>query len=171
MTSLIRVKCSVCGGEVERPRDVWPDVRAMPARLERAVRGVDASVLERRPAPGEWSPREILAHLTDVEVAIGYRLCRVIAENGKEIQPFDEEAWADALAYHRREPRLLLRAFRSLRAASLDLLAGLTPAEWERAGRHPEYGPMTAAQIFGHRYDHDRIHLEQLRRAVAGAEG
>ena len=47
--------------------------RATPARLHRLIRGVPSRVLARRPAPGKWSIVEIVAHLADAELAMGWR--------------------------------------------------------------------------------------------------
>ena len=43
-------------------------------RLERLIKGQPASKLRKRPAPGEWSVVEILAHLADTELSAAPRL-------------------------------------------------------------------------------------------------
>lgn len=51
------------------------DVRA-------ALAGLAADELDRRLAPGEWSPREIVHHLGDSETNSYIRLRRLLAEDG-----------------------------------------------------------------------------------------
>ena len=46
------------------------------------------------PAPGKWSPAEIVCHLADCELTFGFRLRQTLAEDNHVIQPFDQEKWA-----------------------------------------------------------------------------
>lgn len=166
----MRVVCPWCG-EVERPKDLWAAAAATPVRVSRALRGLTEADRSRRPLPVEWSLREIVAHLADIEVALGYRLRKLLAEESPEIQPFDEKAWAERLAYDRRDLPTLLQTFRVLRAANLDLLRQLPPAAWERVGHHPQVGPITALQTFGHILDNDLNHLRQVAWTRSVIEG
>ena len=46
------------------------------------------------PAPGKWSPAEIVCHLADCELVFAFRLRQTLAEDAPTIQPFDQEKWA-----------------------------------------------------------------------------
>ena len=46
------------------------------------------------PAPGKWSPAEIVCHLADCEIAFAFRLRQTLAEEHHVLQPFDQEKWA-----------------------------------------------------------------------------
>src|SRR6266702_6667936 len=50
------------------------------------------------PAPGKWSPAEIVCHLADCELAFGFRLRQTLAEDNHTIQPFDQDKWAKPYA-------------------------------------------------------------------------
>jgi len=41
-------------------------------KLDRLIQGVPTAKLRKRPAPDKWSVAEILAHLADVEIVIGW---------------------------------------------------------------------------------------------------
>src|SRR6202158_6510750 len=82
--------------------------------------------LARRPEPGKWSIGEILAHLADAELVIGYRLRLILAANGTAIQAFDQDAWANTFNYSRRDPKISLETFRALRENNLRLLSSVT---------------------------------------------
>ncbi len=56
---------------------------AGPRRIARAVARGRGARLRRRPQPREWSVVEILAHLLDGEVALGFRIRKVAAEPGR----------------------------------------------------------------------------------------
>ena len=63
--------------------------RATPAALERRLRGQSRAVLARRPAPEQWSIAEIVAHLADAELAMGWRLRGMLASPGVELAWWD----------------------------------------------------------------------------------
>lgn len=121
--------------------------------------------LARGLAPGKWTGREILAHLADVELGLGFRIRQVLAEPGHTIQPFDQDAWAGR--YASMDPALALKAFLTFREWNLALLRQLTPADFERPAVHPERGPEPLGVIVRHMAGHDINHLQQLEAIAA----
>jgi hypothetical protein len=140
---------------------------ATAARLARLVRGLSRKQLSRRPAPGKWSITEILAHLAEVEMVVAWRLRQALTSSGTPVQAFDQDAWARAGRYQRRDPRASLELFRAARACNLTLLRSLRRAEWKRYHMHQERGKetifRTAQMIAGHDINHLR-QVEGLRR-------
>src|SRR5438132_11299444 len=54
-------------------------VQAATARkLERIIKGLPTAKLRKRPAPDKWSVNEILAHLADTAVVVGFRMRRLL---------------------------------------------------------------------------------------------
>jgi hypothetical protein len=72
---------------------------AVPRKLERLLKGVPASKLRKRPAPGKWSIAEIVAHLADAELVRGYRMRMILGAPGTPIQAFNQDDWVAALHY------------------------------------------------------------------------
>ena len=62
----------------------------------------------------------------------------------------------------------LLDRYETLRAGTVGLLRGLRPGDWERAGRHPEWGRVTVLAQAGYFARHHASHLAQV---VAAAQG
>src|SRR5207247_10899396 len=56
--------------------------QATPSQLDRRLRDVAPEELIRRPAPEKWSIAEIVAHLADAELAMGWRLRNMLANPG-----------------------------------------------------------------------------------------
>ena len=139
---------------------------AAPRSLVRAVRRASRRRLARRPARGEWSATEVLGHLLDAEITLGFRIRKLAAEPGGVIVAWDQERWTDGLRHRRADPRPLVAAYAALRAANLEQVTRLSPAQRRAAGRHPEYGRLRVAEILGHWAEHDLIHLEQIRAAL-----
>ena len=56
--------------------------QATPRKLTALTKGLSKKQLTRRPGPGKWSIAEILAHLADAELVVGFRLRLMLASNG-----------------------------------------------------------------------------------------
>ncbi len=136
-----------------------------------AVDGITDEELDRRPpGDGEWTAREVVHHLADSESMAYIRLRRLIAEDDPLIQGYDEPVWARRLHYERPiEPSLAVLA--AVRAASLQLLESLTPAEWARTGTHTESGPYSVEGWLRIYAAHPTEHADQIGRARAAASG
>jgi hypothetical protein len=95
--------------------------------------------LDRRPASGGWTPREIVHHLADSETMATIRLRRLLAEERPVIAAYDEELFARKLHYD-RPIGSSLELLQSVRTANGELLEWLTEEEWARGGTHSEQG-------------------------------
>ncbi|HEY7512021.1 MAG TPA: hypothetical protein VIG50_17305, partial [Vicinamibacteria bacterium] len=62
------------------------------ARVEALARKLGEARLSRSWGEGKWTGKQILAHLADAEVGVGFRVRQVLAEDNHRIQPFDESA-------------------------------------------------------------------------------
>ena len=137
---------------------------ATPGRIRKLVRRLPARRLKRRPAPGKWSIAEILAHLADVEIAVGYRIRMVLGKPGTPIQAYDQDVWAKVGRYRDRDARRSLEMFATLRESNLALLRSLSPRQWKQYGMHQERGKETVARIAEMLAGHDLNHLKQIER-------
>jgi DinB superfamily len=149
--------CPICGAEVDTPVDVLASLAEAPEAIATALREAPAGARE------GWSASEVATHLADTEVVTGWRMRQTLAADEPEIQPYDQDAWAEALHYDKRDLTLALGAFAAARRANLEILRLLSEAEWERAYRHAEYGRLTLRQKIQHIADHDLAHLRQIR--------
>ena len=66
-------------------------------RVESAARRLGDKGLSRSYGPGKWTGKQILAHLADAEMGVGFRIRQVLAEDNHRIQPFDEGRGAHAV--------------------------------------------------------------------------
>ena len=57
-------------------------------KLARLIKGVPTAKLRKRPAPDKWSVAEILAHLADVEIVIGWRMRSILGAPGTPVQAY-----------------------------------------------------------------------------------
>jgi len=114
------------------------------------------------PAPGKWSPAEVIAHLADCELVFAFRLRQAVAEDAPTVQPFDQDKWA--AKYSGISAAEALAAFSAFRAWNLVLLKSVYPAAAGRTVTHPERGTMTFQTIVETMAGHDLNHLGQLQR-------
>jgi DinB family protein len=148
-------------------RDPLKTQAATAKRLEKLVKHATAARLRKRPAPGKWSIAEILAHLADTEIVVGWRIRSILAAPGTPIQPFDQDAWAAAGNYAKRDPRKSIDQFRAVRDANLALYKSLSPEQWKHYGMHAERGEESLERILRMMAGHDLNHLSQIERILA----
>jgi hypothetical protein len=135
-------------------------------KLERLIKGMPASKLRKRPAPEKWSAGEILAHLADSEIVIGWRLRQILGAPGTPSQAYDQDSWAAAGHYEKRDARKSAEQFRVVREANLALLKSLAPEQWKHHGMHSERGVETVEHIVRMIAGHDINHTRQVERIV-----
>jgi len=124
--------------------------------------------LARTYAPGKWTVRHLLNHLTDAEIVLAERLRRAISEPGHVIWYFDEGAWASALDYPTRSLELAKGSFAALRATMIELASRHYERDGAREFVHSTAGLRTVKEEFDKVASHTEHHLEQIRRALAG---
>jgi len=132
------------------------------ASLANALAAIGADKLSTPPAPGKWSPAQIVSHLADCEIAFGFRLRQTLAEDAPVMQPFDQDKWA--ATYTGVSAGLALESFKAMRAWNLRLIRAALPEAAGRVTTHPERGTMTFQTIVETMAGHDLNHLGQLQR-------
>ncbi len=143
------------------------ELERLPAVLEALLAGLDEVSARTRPAPGEWSPVEILCHLRDEETEdFGARL-RVIVDGAGEFAPIAPERWAEERRYRGASLPDALEALRVRRLASLVLLASVAPETLTGSRPHDRPGRLSGLDILAAWVAHDRIHLAQLAGTLA----
>jgi uncharacterized damage-inducible protein DinB len=136
-------------------------IASTPEKLERLPGRLSAEQIERQPAPGKWSVREIMAHLADCELAFGFRL-RQAAAGVEMIQPFDQDDWARN--YGAYDFATAMKTYRALRAWNLAFIRSLTDEQKQMQVTHPERGTMTVWTIVETMAGHDLHHLTALEK-------
>ena len=140
-----------------------------PDDLTAALRGADAALLVRRPAPKSWAPTEVICHLRDNEEWFLERMRMIVAMDLPRFVPTNPDRWADERQYLTNDGAAALAAFARRRHETQDFLRQLEPAAWARAGVHIDSrGRRTIDEFLSVMAWHDDNHLDQLRRALDG---
>jgi hypothetical protein len=118
--------------------------------------------------PDTWSPYDVVGHLIHGERTDWMPRVEHLLRHGESVDfpPFDR--FAQSEASKGRSLSELLDTFGELRRDSLRRLAalGLTPADLERTGRHPEFGRVTLGQHLATWVAHDLDHIVQVARVM-----
>jgi uncharacterized damage-inducible protein DinB len=118
-------------------RDPLEVIRATPAHIESLITERSSETLNRKPAPGKWSVREILSHLADCEIVFAFRL------------------------------RQALAVFSIVRQWNVALIQEMSATDLARTLNHPERGDMTVKVVVDTMGGHDINHLGQIERILA----
>lgn len=146
----------------EGPAELFEKLRDERARLLGMVEGSSEEELDRALAPGEWTVRQQLAHLAEMEgIWLAWALsiarssrCQV-GDRGQTPTPSVERG-----AEQSREE--LLGALGEARRRTIAAAARLGPRELARRGQHRWFGPLSTLQCLRAIYRHDRMHVEQI---------
>lgn len=125
--------------------------------------GAAGPELDYVPAPGKWSVRQIVCHLSDSELVGADRFRRTIAEDNPTIISYDEKAWAEKLDYHKRKFSHAIETFRHIRAENHDILKDLPEEAWQRIATHSERGPLTLLDLLRIYAQHAESHAKQIQ--------
>jgi len=149
--------------EQER-KDCLDVLRATPAKLKAAVKGIPKSALLWTPAPGKWSILEIVCHLRDMEKdAYLTRYQRILAEETPTLPDIDGDRCSLENDYRSQKLGEVLRDWSRLRRECLKLLSKVKREQWDRAGIHETAGRLTMATFLSRQTrGNDEAHLGQI---------
>jgi uncharacterized damage-inducible protein DinB len=147
-------------------RDPVSVLQETPANLAGLLKSQPADLLKQRPAPGTWSVTEILAHLADAEMVLGFRVRLTVGQPGVPIQAFDQDVWATFSHYDQIPASESLERFTVNRRDNVRLLRSLTPEQLQHHGIHTERGRETVAHVVKMWAGHDLNHRQQIERML-----
>ena len=145
---------------------------------------IDEESLVWRPAEGEWSLKEIAAHLRDAEELALAQFNAFVAGSSSALPTpgrtrtvqaglptgqaglpaWDVDLLPQERDYQSGEMARVLASFRGMRRETTYLLWALTEADWQRSAEHPYRGPVTLGELARELAQHDLEHLWQVRQ-------
>lgn len=141
-----------------------------PSHIAKITKGLSPAQLVTPPTAGEWSARDVLAHLRACSDMWGKYILLILNENHPTFKAVNPTTWIKQTNYRELEFRPSLRAFRAQRAELLAVLEPLALENWSRAatvqgaGRPRERTVRTYAQWLA---NHERSHFKQIERIAA----
>ena len=113
-------------------------------------------------APGKWTIKEVIGHLSDAERVFSYRALRFARGDGQPLAGFDENAYAPAGRFNERPIGDLVDEFQAIRAATVHLFRYLNDEELARRGI-ANNNPISVRALGFVIAGHERHHAKLLR--------
>ncbi len=116
-----------------------------------------------RYAPGKWTIKEVLGHVTDTERIFSYRALRIARGDSTPLPGFEQDDYVRDGAFGERTLADLAEEFGAVRTASIALFRSFPEAAWERRGVANQKEVTVRALAFitaGHQMHH-RVILEE----------
>jgi hypothetical protein len=143
-----------------------------PARLAAAIVGADPAFLRRRPAPDEWSPVEILAHMRACDDVWGGCARRILAEDHPTIRALGPRTWIHQTDYATLDFDVSLRAFAVQRASLIDVLTAADADAWLRSATVIGAGGRLERSVYWYAHGiptHERSHVKVIENLLRRA--
>ena len=87
-----------------------------------------------KPGPEEWSVKEVIGHLNDVERVFSYRLLRISRGDNKPLTGFEQEEYVRAAGYDEYGLNELVGEFEHLRRANIIMISHMSEAAVDQRG-------------------------------------
>lgn len=113
-------------------------------------------------APGEWTVKDILAHIIDDERIYSYRALRFARGDTTELPGFDQELFAAHAGANDRSLEDIFEEYAAVRAATITLFKNLPDSAYERAGIANGHIMSVRAAVY-HLAGHELHHLASIR--------
>ena len=114
-----------------------------------------------RYAPGKWSVKEVVVHLSDAERIMAYRALRVARGDQTPLPGFDETSYAPESGADAHSLAALVTEWSEVRQASITLFRHLPPEAWTRRGTASGQ-PVSVRSLAWIIAGHERHHLATL---------
>ena len=140
-----------------------------PTTLCELLGSLSSSWITATEGPETWSPYDVVGHLITAETNNWMVRADAILSYGekKPFEPFDRFAHFETS----KEKTLasLLDEFSVLRERNLQTLRGygLTEEDFDKLGRHPEFGKVRLSELLATWVVHDLSHIRQIVRTMA----
>jgi hypothetical protein len=149
------------------------EFRAILAHATPALLAVSDADSARRPAPGKWSPREVIGHLIDSASNNHQRFLRARFQNDLVLAGYDQDAWVTLQKYQDEPWTELVSLWRSFNVHLAHVMASIPASVRQREhGRHnlheinwkpvPADRPATLDHLMADYVAHLMHHLRQI---------
>ena len=116
------------------PGDIIRQLERQAQDTARLLGGLSAEQAEHRYAPGKWSIKEVVGHVTDAERIFTYRALRFARGDSTALPGFEENAYVPAGAFGERTLANLAAELAAVRSATLAMFRGFPEAAMTRTG-------------------------------------
>ena len=130
------------------------------------IREVPAQILKRRPSPGKWSAYEHAVHLSQSDDSFLARLDLILSEPEPYIESILNSPEDEAGAMLEVDLDQSLERYLRERAALVERLKKLSPAEWQKTAAHEAFDHYSIFIMFRHLLNHEMLHSYRIEELL-----
>ena len=142
--------------------DIFALLSDQPDELRTLLQGVSDEQANVRPAPGEWSIKEVIGHICDSERVFAYRAMRIARGDTTPLPGFEQNDYVEATDFNVRSLSDLLDEFTFQRKANVLCFKPLSEAEIMRRGT-TSGNPASTRGLLYILIGHVMHHIESLK--------
>lgn len=137
------------------------------AALHTMIKDLSDAQAGARPAPGEWSIKEIIGHLSDTERVFSYRALRFARADATPLPSFDQDAYVPVGNFNMRMLAGIWAEYDAVRVATVALFRSMDDEALLRRG--PMSGNVTSVRALLYAIaGHEQHHLISIRDVYLG---
>jgi len=147
-------------------------LHAQKRSLPQFLAGVSEADADHRYAPGKWSIREVVGHISDAERIYQFRALAFARGDAAAMPRYDPDGYVEQAGFDRRTMGSLIDEFLAVRESTLQFFAGLDAAAWDRKGTVANAPLSVRALAFiaaGHAQRHLNVLAERYGVVAPGA--
>jgi len=130
--------------------------------VARITSGLDEASLAKRTIPDKWSLKELVCHLHRVQQVFEGRMNAVLAEDNPAIVSYMPEGDVEFEKMIARAAHDGITAYLEDRERLALRLQELSPAEWHRPGKHPDFPHYDVHFQIEYMVHHEAHHIYQM---------
>lgn len=134
--------------QVPEGSDLWALLAQQPDELKALLHAVTDEQASVRPAPDEWSIKEVIGHINDTERIFAYRALRIARADTTPLAGFEQDDYVRATNFNARRLADLLDEFAHQRRANVGCFQALSDVEISRQGTASNHPVSVRALLF-----------------------
>ncbi len=144
-------------------RDLFEKMEYERGRLLSLLESLSEEAAATPAKPGEWTPKEQMAHLCEMEAAYRAWVEKALREDNPSVDGIRGEPVAvPGERANEASKDELLAEMRRQREKTLALMRRLRPEDYDRTATSSMFGTLTVLQWLRSYYRHDRMHYDQV---------
>jgi hypothetical protein len=139
-------------------------IRRFPSQLEALVTDLTPEELTTAYNAPEWTVAQNVHHLVDSHLNSYIRMKLIYTEENPTLKPYDQDVWAKLTDAEMADIRPSLAMLRGLHQRWAVFLESVE--DWDRAGYHPDNGPVTLGSQLEYYVAHCEGHIKQIQAVL-----
>ena len=143
------------------------ELRQVANSFSQELLAADARAAARRPAPGTWSPKEVVGHLIDSAANNHQRFVRAQQGDALALPGYEQDHWVAAQGYQDADWPHLVALWTHLNLHLADVMARIPPAKYAVPCVIGDDAPVTLEFVVIDYLRHLRHHMAQIRERLS----